>query len=35
MLGISADAVRMNKHRLRKKLNLPEETSIEELLESF
>jgi DNA-binding CsgD family transcriptional regulator len=35
MLGISTDAVRMNKHRLRKKLNLPEETSIEELLESF
>jgi tetratricopeptide (TPR) repeat protein/DNA-binding CsgD family transcriptional regulator len=32
-LGISTDAVRMNKHRLRKKLNLPEETTIEELIE--
>jgi DNA-binding CsgD family transcriptional regulator len=32
-LGIGTDAVRMNKHRLRKKLNLPEDTTIEELIE--
>jgi DNA-directed RNA polymerase specialized sigma24 family protein len=32
ILGISTDAVRMNKHRLRKKLNLTEDISIEELV---
>jgi DNA-binding CsgD family transcriptional regulator len=35
MLGISTDAVRMNKHRLRKKLNLSEDISIEELVQSL
>jgi tetratricopeptide (TPR) repeat protein len=35
MLGISVDAVRMNKHRLRKKLNLPEEETIEELIDQL
>jgi DNA-binding CsgD family transcriptional regulator len=35
ILGISTDAVRMNKHRLRKKLNLDDRTSIDELLGSL
>jgi tetratricopeptide (TPR) repeat protein len=35
MLGISVDAVRMSKHRLRKKLGLSEEETIEELVDSL
>jgi DNA-binding CsgD family transcriptional regulator len=35
ILGISTDAVRMNKHRLKKKLNLKEEAAIEELVASL
>jgi tetratricopeptide (TPR) repeat protein len=34
-LGISTDAVRMSRHRLRKKLNLPEESTIDELVEEL
>lgn len=32
MLGISADSIKKTKYRLRKKLNLPEEGSLEELV---
>lgn len=32
MLGISPDAIRMYRHRLRKKLNLPEDGSLDELV---
>jgi len=35
ILGISTDAVRMNRHRLRKKLELPEEDSLENLIETI
>lgn len=35
MLGIGTDAVRMSKHRLRKRLNLPDEATIEELVETL
>jgi tetratricopeptide (TPR) repeat protein len=35
VLGISTDAVRMNRHRLKKKLNLPEEDSLEKLIEAI
>jgi tetratricopeptide (TPR) repeat protein len=35
ILGISTDAVRMNKHRLRKKLNLTDDVTIEELVASL
>ncbi|MDZ4756799.1 MAG: tetratricopeptide repeat protein [Bacteroidota bacterium] len=35
MLGISSDAVRMSRHRLRKKLSLEEEGGLEDLLESI
>ncbi len=34
MLGITPDAVRMNKHRIRKKLNLEEEAELEKFLAS-
>lgn len=34
MLGITPDAVRMNKHRIRKKLNLEEEAEFEKFLQS-
>lgn len=33
MLGISPDAIRMYRHRLRKKLNLPEDGNLDELVE--
>lgn len=35
MLGITPDAVRMNKFRIRKKLNLEEETEFEKFLETI
>lgn len=35
MLGVSPDAVRMSKHRLRKKLDLSEEKSIDELADEI
>jgi DNA-binding CsgD family transcriptional regulator/Tfp pilus assembly protein PilF len=33
MLGISSDSVKKSRHRLRKKINLPEDGSLEELVE--
>lgn len=35
ILGISTDAVRMNRHRLKKKLNLTEEDDLEKLIETI
>ena len=35
ILGISTDAVRMNKHRLLKKLNLPDDGNLEQLIETI
>ncbi|MEJ7684517.1 MAG: hypothetical protein WKG06_43050 [Segetibacter sp.] len=33
MLGISIDAIRKSRYRLRKKLNLEEESNLEELIQ--
>jgi DNA-binding CsgD family transcriptional regulator len=35
MLGISADAIRKSRYRLRKKLNLEEENGIEVLIQEI
>ena len=35
MLGVRPDAIRLYKHRLRKKLDLPEGQALEEVLEAL
>jgi len=35
ILGISTDAIRMSRHRLRKKLNLPEDENLDKLVEKI
>lgn len=34
-LGVSPQAIRVTRHRLRKKLHLPEEGSLDELVDSI
>jgi hypothetical protein len=35
MLGVTYDAVKKARQRLRKKINLPDESSLEELVEAI
>lgn len=35
ILGVSPDSIRMMRHRLRKKLNLDEDGSLEEMINSI
>ena len=35
MLGVTSDAIRMSKHRIRKKLELPENTELEQFIQNL